>query len=293
MANFEFLESRLKFPAVDRVAFVLSRCCGKKVLDLGCVQHSSEWAIRSPNWLHKKLYHVASYVLGIDYLKHDVEKLKRLGFNIIFGDVTKPLHLDEKFDVIIAGNLIEHLANFEGFFNNLKSWISHGGEVCISTANPFYMDQYFYSAFKNSIVINPEHTCWLDPIALNQLSERFSFTTAEIYFIKNSWNLGFLISESKNQIYDMFHGKWVRIGSPRIGVIRRIFRKRLTLFYFLLCRVTSKYDFNKYKDPVRVDMLERLIVEKLFQIFWNFYKLFIIKSDINKYELYISVLKFK
>lgn len=293
MNNFNFLESRLKFPAVDRVGFFVDRCRGKKVLDLGCVQHSVKWATTSPNWLHKKLYDVASYVLGIDYLKPDVDKLRKLGYNIINGDVTKPLHLAEKFDVIISGNLIEHLANFEGFFNNLRDWLSSGGEVLISTANPFYMDQYFYSAFKNSITINPEHTCWIDPIALNQLAERFGFTTSEIYFIKDSWKLGFLILESKNQIYDMFYGEWVRIGPLRIGVIRRIFRKSLTLLYFLYCKVTSKYDFNKYEDPVRVDMLERLIVEKLFQIFWNFYKLFVIKSDINKYELYISVLKLK
>jgi len=125
--NFDFLESRLKFPPVDRVAFIVSRCHDKKVLDLGCIQHSSEWATKDPNWLHKKLYDVASDVLGIDYLKPDVEKLKKLGYNIVYGDVTKPLQLGETFDVIIAGNLIEHLANFEGFFNNLRNWLSPGG----------------------------------------------------------------------------------------------------------------------------------------------------------------------
>jgi len=142
-------------------------------------------------------------------------------------------------------------------------------------------------------VINPEHTCWIDPIALNQLAERFGFTTAEIHFIKHSWKLGFLILESKDQIYDMFHGKWVRIASPRIGIIRKIFRKSLTLLYFLYCKVTSKFDFNKYGDLERADLLERYVVQRFFHLFWGFYKLFIIKSDLNKYELYISVLKLK
>lgn len=294
MTNFKFIETRLKFPPIDRVAFLLSRCSGKKVLDLGCIQHSSEWATKkNSNWLHKKLYDVAHYVLGIDYLEPDVIELRRLGFNIIHGDVTKPLHLVEKFDVIIAGNLIEHLDNFEGFFNNLKNWLSFGGEILISTANPFYIDQYFYTAFKNNIVINPEHTCWIDPIALNQLAERFNFTTKEFYFVKDVWKLGFLISESKTQIYDMFHGKWLRIAPPRIGMIRNIFRKSLTFLYFLYCKFTSRFNFNKYDELEREDLLERYVVERLFQLFWFFYKLFIVKSDLNKYELYISVLTFK
>jgi len=290
MTNFEFLKARIKTP-VSRTEFILSRCRGKKVLDLGCVQHSFEMATKNPNWLHKKLYNVAQYVLGIDYLKQDIKKLKELGFNIIYGDVTNPIHLDEKFDIIIAGNLIEHLANFEGFFSNLKTWLSPSGEVLISTPNPFYIDQYFYIAFKKSIFISPEHICWLDPVALNQLAERFGFKTTEIRFIDCSWKLGSLILESENQYYDILNDKWVMSGSLRIGIIRRFFRKSLTLLYFIICKIFSRCDLYKYSDIEQADILERFVVEKSFQLFWNFYKLFIVKSDLNKYEDYISVLK--
>lgn len=290
MTNSEFSKTCVKAP-VNRNEFILSRCRGKKVLDLGCVQHSFEMAAKNPNWLHKKLYNVAQYVLGIDSLKQDVEKLKALGFNINYGDVTKPIHINDKFDVIIAGNLIEHLANFAGFFNNLKNWLSPKGEVLISTPNPFYIDQYFYIAFKKSIFISPEHICWLDPVALNQLAERFGFKTVEIHFIDSSWKLGSLILESESQHYDILNDKWVRIRSPQIGIVRRFLRKSLTFLYFLICKIASKCDLYKYSDIERADILERFFMEKFFQLFWNFYKLFIVKSDLNKYEDYISVLK--
>jgi SAM-dependent methyltransferase len=291
MTNYEFLKSCIKHPPVERIAFLSSRCHGKKVLDLGCIQHTSKWAINDPNWLHKRLHDNAEYLLGIDCLEADVIELNRLGFNIFNGDVTKPLPLSEKFDVIIAGNLIEHLSNFEGFFLNLHNWLAPGGEVLITTANPFYMDQYFYSAFKNNIVINPEHTCWMDPVALKQLAERFSFKTVEIFFVKDSWKLGFLILEGRHQVYDMFDGKWTRKVPPKFGLIRQIFRKNLVLLFRYYCKVTSRFDFNKYGDQEWADSLERYIVGKIFSLFWNLYKLLIIKSNLNKYELYISVLK--
>ncbi|GAB6272763.1 MAG: hypothetical protein STSR0003_26140 [Smithella sp.] len=291
MTNFDFLSSCINQPPVDRNAFFLSRCCGKKVLDLGCVQHTSKWALNNPNWLHKKIYDHAEYVLGIDWLEDDVLELNRLGFNIISGDVTKPLELNEKFDVIIAGNLIEHLSNFDGFFLNLDNWLVQNGEVLISTANPFYMDQYFYSAFKNNIVINPEHTCWLDPVALKQLAERFLFQTTEFYFVKGGWKLGFLILEGRDQIYDMFDGTWKRTGREKFSFVRQVFRKVLVRVFRNYCRVTGRFDFNKYKEHEWADSLERHIIAKVFSLFWNFYKLLIVKSNLNKYELYISVLK--
>jgi 2-polyprenyl-3-methyl-5-hydroxy-6-metoxy-1,4-benzoquinol methylase len=291
MTNYEFLKSHIKNPPVERIAFLISRCRGKKVLDLGCIQHTSKWAVNNPDWLHKKLYDNAQYILGIDYLEADVIELNRLGFNIIYGDVTKPLHLNQKFDVIIAGNLIEHLSNFDGFFLNLDNWLAPDGEVLISTANPFYMDQYFYSAFKNNIIINPEHTCWLDPIALKQLAERFSFKNTEIFFVKGSWKLSFLILEGRSQVYDMFDGTWKHTDSVKFGLIRQTFRKSLVLIFRYYCRATSRFDFNKYRYQEWADSLERYIAGKVFSLFWNIYKLFIITSPLNKYELYISILK--
>ena len=36
--------------------------------------------------------------------------------------------------------------------------------MCHFNSNPFYREQYFYVAFKNSLIVNPEHTCWIDPL---------------------------------------------------------------------------------------------------------------------------------
>lgn len=287
--NSLFFKEKIKSPPIDRAGLIVSKCRDKKVLDLGCVQHSFKHAKNNQDWLHKKISDVASYILGIDYLENDVKKLKEIGYNVIQGDVTKPLNISTKFDVIVAGNLIEHLVNFEGFFNNLKNWLAPNGEILISTANPFYIDQFFYSAFKKSIVINPEHTCWIDLVALNQLASRFGFSTAEIYFIKEAWKLGYLILEDEYQTYDMLEDRWIRLHG-KISSLRRFIRKIIVILYFLYCKITGR-NFYKYKKLDREDLVERVAINKMFQFFWFFYKLFIKKSFLNKHELYISILK--
>lgn len=290
MNNFEFIENRLG-DEVNRVEFILSKCRGKRVLDLGCVQHTAEWAIKSPCWLHKKILDVAEHVIGIDYAKSEVNKLQKLGFNVITADVTRPLPIKDKFDVIVAGNLIEHLDNFKGFFGNLKNILKSDGVVLISTANPFYFDQYFYSALKNNVLINPEHTCWIDPIALNQLAARFGFQIREFHFVKERWSLKNMIFESRKQTYDMFHGKWVRNREPHL--VENILGNLLFRLFVLFCKFNvrwrkhlSKYSYNELKDE-----LYKKFVSQLFQIPWGFYKMFIIRSKMNKYELYIAVLE--
>jgi 2-polyprenyl-3-methyl-5-hydroxy-6-metoxy-1,4-benzoquinol methylase len=51
---------------------------------------------------------VSKKVVGVDIQKEDVERLRKLGYEVVWGDVTT-INLGKKFDVIVAGELIEHL----------------------------------------------------------------------------------------------------------------------------------------------------------------------------------------
>jgi len=119
-----------------RIQEILKYVAGKKVLDLGCVQHSSNKATRA-DWLHGIISKYASYCLGVDLLEKEVKKLNELGYNIICADVEK-MDLPEKdFDVIVAGELIEHLANPGLFLENCRNHLKDDGLLIITTPNPF------------------------------------------------------------------------------------------------------------------------------------------------------------
>ena len=188
--------------------FLQQRCHDKVVLDLGCIRHSAEFALKDPRWLHMLIKSVSRKVVGVDYLPAEIEKLSENGFEIVYGDVTKPLNISDKFDVIVAGDLIEHLTNFEGFFENCSRLLTPEGVLILTTPNPFYAGEFHYAAFKKNYLINPEHTCWIDPQALSQLAKRFGYYIVEINFLKNSWDLSNLICETERHEYDIHNGTW-------------------------------------------------------------------------------------
>ena len=44
--------------------------------------------------------------------------------------------LDRQFDTIVAGDLIEHLGNVEGFLKSVMGCLAPGGKLVIQTPNP-------------------------------------------------------------------------------------------------------------------------------------------------------------
>ena len=273
---------------MSRKDLIIKYCTGKTVLDIGCINHNNENTYKS-NWLHDKIKEVSSSLIGIDLLEEEVKLLNARGYNIITGDVTKRIELDRKFEVIVVGNLIEHLSNFDGLIENINRLLEDSGKVLISTANPFYIEQYFYSAFKNSILINPEHTCWMDPIAMEQLMQRFGFLTEKVFWIKEKWQLAEVIMNNNKYQYDMLTSRW------HISNVSG--NKHLGMFFLGIEKVLALFDWERYKKVKKrygsnaMEYIFLKIKMKIFHNFWKLYKIIIIKSSINKYELFISVFK--
>ena len=274
---------------VSRIELIRELCRGKDVLDLGCVQHDAEQS-HHPEWLHQAVVDVAASVIGVDYSAEQVEKLRQRGYAVIAADVTKPLPIEQTFDVIVIGNLIEHLSNFEGLFLNIARHLRRGGRVAISTSNPFYREQYFYAAFRNDILVNPEHTCWIDPVTLDQLARRFAFVTEEVRWIKERWRLSQVILHGKNGAFDMFSGRWVFEREPsRLESMLAPLLERA----FLACAPQSYAErmLRRHGRQQTRRLLYQRLKRALFDAFWLPYRLLLVTSRINRYELYVSVLR--
>jgi 2-polyprenyl-3-methyl-5-hydroxy-6-metoxy-1,4-benzoquinol methylase len=251
MTKFDLSRLLMKSKPIDsKIEYILKECKNRKVLDLGCIRHSADFALNDPNWLHKKIIDVADHVVGVDYLSDEIEILQKYGFNIMYGDVTLPLNIESKFDIIVAGDLIEHLTNFDGFFKNCQNLLEQNGKIIITTPNPFFIDEFFYVALKRNFLINPEHTCWIDPQSLLQLISRFNFRIEHVAFIKHSWELKNLIPENKSMEYDILNGKWLNDTYTR-----KIYRMLLG-FIFNMIFVPFKVIFGlntklvKYSDYI-------------------------------------------
>jgi SAM-dependent methyltransferase len=271
----------------NRSEIIREFCSGKRVLDIGCVHHDIENSERE-NWIHGVIVACAEYVLGVDYLESAVAELASKGFNVITADVTKPIPITDRFDVIVVGNLIEHLSSFEGLMENIQKLLLPGGVALISTANPFYREQYFFSAFKNDVLINPEHTCWIDPVALEQLSVRFGLKTAQVRWVKEKWPLSAAIFHGRRQQLNMFTGRWVFQGEPNFS--ERLLSKPFKLLLRLLPQERRVRVERRYGNDLGRFVILR-VKAAAFEFLWRLYRPLVITSDLNKHELFVSVLE--
>jgi 2-polyprenyl-3-methyl-5-hydroxy-6-metoxy-1,4-benzoquinol methylase len=152
------------------IKFYVDHARGRNVLDIGCVMHNPE-NYRSKYWVHKALKGVASRIVGIDLFDEGVRYLRELGFDIVTADAQN-FNLGMKFDVIVAGDVIEHLENLAGFLTCCKNHLSPNGVILISTPNPWYWRYFIKAGLNGEFRSNPEHTLWLCPRTLRQLLNR-------------------------------------------------------------------------------------------------------------------------
>ncbi|WP_071191167.1 class I SAM-dependent methyltransferase [Trichormus sp. NMC-1] len=156
-------------PIEDRIAYLVAAASGKDILDIGVVNHTLE-SESEPNWLHKNLSHASASCLGIDILAEEVKKLKAAGYNVEICDITKN-SLEQKFNLIVAGEVIEHLEDIGAIFRFAKQHLTPEGYLILTTPNPFYF-QRIYSFWKNQQNENVDHVCYHFPSGIAELAER-------------------------------------------------------------------------------------------------------------------------
>jgi SAM-dependent methyltransferase len=167
---------------------------GRHVLDVGCVDHKAAIE-QSDRWLHKHIVRSAASTLGLDIVETEAAKLRELGYDIVCGDATS-ISLGRKFDVIIAGEIIEHIANPGAFVANMGRHLNDGGRLVLTTPYAHYAWHFAESLlWQPDKRWNPEHVAWYCPFTLGNLVERAGLTVEACYrFTRSRKLLGVLKS---------------------------------------------------------------------------------------------------
>jgi 2-polyprenyl-3-methyl-5-hydroxy-6-metoxy-1,4-benzoquinol methylase len=168
----------------DKLPILSKLVKGKDVLDIGCVQHNWQ-ACTGDNWIHKHLKQYARSVKGIDILQDDIKQLKKLGFDVEYFDIEDKNNNFLKwkmYDVVFAGEIIEHLSGLDAFFYHCRYTLKNDGKLIITTVNCFsllFIVQYMLGKLK----VNHEHVCWFDMVTLGQLLKRQGFAIQDKYYL--------------------------------------------------------------------------------------------------------------
>lgn len=201
----------------DKDNFILDMCRGKTVLDVGCVNHNLA-ATRLPDWRHKKISEVASYVVGLDYEKEIVEKLNEEGWSIVAADAQdfdlRTQH-PNGFEVIVASEIIEHLINPGNFLKALARHLAPDGRIVITTPNA-----YGFAFFLETLVWGQEHINDDHTMTFSRKNLRWLFRKCGLRVIEFHW----LIQDTS---------KMPEIHSSNAG---KLFAK---IFFILQCLAAS------------------------------------------------------
>lgn len=171
-----------RFPVLDsKFGRILELSEGKDVLDCGCIGSRAEGLEDVRKASHEQIAKRARYCLGIDIWKEEIEKRRGLGYNVVHGDVER-MSLGRQFDVIVAADLIEHLANPGAFLERCREHLKSDGVLCLVTPNAHSLNTSAKALLGVMTAVNPEHTCWYDPVTLRQLLARYGFRPKEEYW---------------------------------------------------------------------------------------------------------------
>ena len=179
----------------------------KEVLDVGCTTANVEEERRN-TWVHGFLLEHAKSVMGFDILKENVKKLQEEGYNVVCANA-ETFELNRKFDVIFAGDIIEHLSNAGLFLDQCKKHLKKDGKLIVNTPNSFSV----YNLFKNAFLLranphtNHEHICYYTPRTIGELISRHGFRIEKYEF---SDICGTLLGKIRFYLFTLFGDRFKR-----------------------------------------------------------------------------------
>ena len=157
---------------------------GKKVLHLGCAnQPFTKESINSNTLFFDKIEKYASFQYGVDIDGEGVRIMKDSGrANVSVLDVHDENNVQDflklmstinnSFDFILAGEIIEHLPNPGLFIDNLKKIMSStNSKLIITTVNGFYSMRFFWGLLTGVEAVHPDHVAYYSMKTLSRLLE--------------------------------------------------------------------------------------------------------------------------
>jgi SAM-dependent methyltransferase len=211
---------RNKFQLVQRVDFIKKMCEGKKVLHLGCTNYPfTKESIKHDMLLHFDLKKVAGKLYGFDYDQQGLDILSQAGEkNLYRGDLEKleEVELNETFDVIIAGEMIEHLSNPGLFLHGIKRFMNENTSLIITTINAYSGMRFFIYVFRGkggeNEPVHPDHVAYYSYKTLKLVVERENLKVKEFFY----YDLGAEHRPHNHWVYNLVNDVSVKI-SPQLS----------------------------------------------------------------------------
>lgn len=188
---------------VQRVEELVAACRGRSVLHLGCTNwpYTAE-SEQAGTLLHRSLAGAAGTLAGLDGDPEGLAALADLGFDhLILGDLehladatwfghTAPDGVRDgaigPFDLIIAGEVMEHLGAPAALLDGVRPLLAPGAELVITVPNAYCAFRFASYALSrrrgNPEPVHPDHVSYYSESTLSRLLERSGYEVLDLAF---------------------------------------------------------------------------------------------------------------
>jgi hypothetical protein len=205
-----------RFDLVQRVEFIKRACEGKTVLHLGCTDYPyTEDAIARNMLLHFELANIAGELHGFDSDDEGLRILTSKGVNNLFKvdlENLDALELNKTYDVIVAGEMIEHLSNPGAFLNGIKRFMDRDSKLLITTVNAYCALRFLIYGLRGrggaNEPVHPDHVSYYSFSTMKLLLKRHGLEMREFYF----YDLGKEHRPFNRWFYNLFNDAAVKVS---------------------------------------------------------------------------------
>lgn len=176
-------------PPVDRRTYILDACRNARVLHLGCVDHPFlHERLASGDLLHAAIDDVAAELWGVDLDRSGIETLRAAGFaNLYEADIEQleSAAIISRFDVIVAGEIVEHLTSPGAFLRQVPRLLAPGGRLLVTVPSAQSI-RLAANALRGVEVVHPDHKAYFSPHTLTELLASSALTVVDLrpYWVK-------------------------------------------------------------------------------------------------------------
>jgi 2-polyprenyl-3-methyl-5-hydroxy-6-metoxy-1,4-benzoquinol methylase len=146
-----------------REDFLAPRLGAGPLLDVGCIDERRPERIAAS--LHAWIRSRCIDVRGVDADPTAVRIAAQHGFAVALANAERD-PLGGPYATIVAGEVIEHVANAGAFLANLSRHLRPDGRLLLTTPNPFSFRQVGKIVRRGAPQVHARHTAWLDPLTL-------------------------------------------------------------------------------------------------------------------------------
>ena len=121
-------------------------------------------------------------VVGLEVNPEAARAMRERGCNIVIGDVSLTPAFG-KFDLVFAGESIEHVPNQDSFFRFCVESLAPGGSIVITTPNPKSLPSILHHFILGEDVKTPEHVLWHSLNTLRNLGRLYGLRVCRMWYV--------------------------------------------------------------------------------------------------------------